>query len=234
VEPIDFDALDPRLIEVLESAARLQRLVPNTVLVGGSSAALYAAHRASYDHDRVLADLAQRFDMVLEALEAEGDWVTNRVTPGKVVLGRLGTIEAGVRQLIRTTPLETHHVELPSGAGVVVPTPEETLRVKAFLAVKRNQVRDYLDVAALADRLGAADAARVLARIDAYYADQTKDGIPVATQVARQLGQPRPADARTLSQLPRYKALAPRWHDWDSVVDVCRQVAAHLLTQEQD
>src|ERR1700740_1863383 len=97
----------PELLAVLESAARLQELVPDAVLVGGSAAALYAGHRDSHDHDHDLADLRDRFDVVLEALESEGEWVTNRVTPGKVILGQLGDIEAGVRQMIRTRPLET-------------------------------------------------------------------------------------------------------------------------------
>lgn len=71
------------LLAVLESASRLQQIVPDAVLVGGSAAALYAGHRDSYDHDHVLADLRDRFDVVLEALESEGDWVTNRVVPEK-------------------------------------------------------------------------------------------------------------------------------------------------------
>src|SRR5579859_5234764 len=104
----------PELLAVLESASRLQELIPDAVLVGGSAAALYAGHRDSYDHDHVVADLRDRFDMVLEALESEGEWVTNRVRPGKIILGQLGDIEAGVRQLIRTRPLETAQVTLPS------------------------------------------------------------------------------------------------------------------------
>jgi hypothetical protein len=59
----------------------------DAVLVGGSAAAMYAAHRDSYDHDHVVGDLRERFDPVLEALESEGDWVTNRVRPGKLILG---------------------------------------------------------------------------------------------------------------------------------------------------
>ena len=102
-------------------------MVPDAVLVGGSAAALYAGHRDSYAHDHVLADLRERFDIVLEALESEGEWVTNRVVPGKVILGQLGDIEAGVRQMIRTRPLETTHVMLPSGGVLTVPTAEEAL-----------------------------------------------------------------------------------------------------------
>ena len=111
----ELRAPSAELAAVLESAARLQELVPDAVLVGGSAAALYAGHRDSFDHDHVLVDLRDRFDVVLEALESEGDWVTNRVRPGKLILGRLGDIEAGVRQLIRARPLEAVEVSLPSG-----------------------------------------------------------------------------------------------------------------------
>src|SRR5674476_393157 len=193
--------LDPALVDVLESAARLQQLVPDAVLVGDSAAAAYAGHRLSFDHDHVVD--------VLEALEAEGEWVTNRVRPGKVILGQIGDIEAGVRQLIRRTPLEVTELTLPSGAKVRVPTPDETLRIKAFLIVKRNQVRDYLDVAALADRYDGA-------------------GRGVASQVIRQLADPRPADTATIKDLARYKGLAPRWHRWSDVVAVCRLLAAAI------
>lgn len=221
--------LSATLAQVLESAARLQRLVPDAVLVGGSAAALHAGHRDSFDHDHVLADLAQRFDAVLDALESEGDWVTNRVTPGKIILGELGGIETGVRQMIRRRPLETTGVELPSGETVTVPTIEEALRVKAFLVVRRNRTRDYLDVAALAEQLGIEPAGAVLAGIDDYYADQHRGGDGVASQVARQLAEPRPVDSTVTRQLGRYKNLEPRWHDWGAVTAVCRQVAASMV-----
>src|SRR6266511_322061 len=204
----------PELLAVLESAARLQELVPDAVLVGDSAAALYAGHRDSYDHDHVL-DLRDRFDMVLEALESEGEWVTNRVQPGKVILGRLGDIEAGVRQMIRSRPLEIAQVSLASGRRLRAPTAEETLRIKGFLIVKRNQTRDYLDVVALAERCGGRPAATVLAGIDDYYADQHGEGRGVAAQLARQLADPRPKDASVTRQLGAYRNLAPRWADWN-------------------
>ena len=157
------------LVRVLESAARLQEVVPDAVLVGGSAAALWANHRSSYDHDHVLEDLAARFGAVLDAVEATDGWVTNRVTPGKVILGELGDIESGVRQLIRSRPLEVAEVTLPSRHVLRVPTPDETLRIKGYLVVRRNQVRDYIDVAALSDRSGISHAADVLGYIDDYY-----------------------------------------------------------------
>ncbi len=217
------------LVRVLESAARLQEVLPDAVLVGGSAAALWANHRSSSDHDHVLEDLSTRFDAVLEAIEATDGWVTNRVTPGKIILGDLGDIESGVRQLIRSRPLEVTEVSLPSGHVLRVPTPDETLRIKGYLIVRRNQARDYLDVAALADRYGIAHAADVFRHIDAYYSDQRGPGPEgVATQLARQLADPKPADARTLGQLGRYKGLDARWADWGNVTGVCRSLAVEM------
>ena len=40
--------------EVLSSAARLQTILPQAVLVGGTASALYAQHRRSHDADHVL------------------------------------------------------------------------------------------------------------------------------------------------------------------------------------
>jgi len=220
----------PELVRVLESAAQLQEVVPDAVLVGGSAAALWANHRFSHDHDHVPQDLSDRFDAVLEAIEATDGWVTNRVTPEKIILGELGDIESGVRQLIRNRPLEVTEVELPSGHVLRVPTPDETLRIKGYLIVRRNQVRDYLDVVALSDRYGIAHAADVFRHIDAYYSDQHgPESEAVATQLARQLADPRPADARTIGQLGRYKGLDARWTDWGNVTDVCRSLAVEMV-----
>src|SRR5260370_30775213 len=156
----------PELVRVLESAARLQEVVPDAVLVGDSAAALWANHRSSYDHDHVLEDLSARFDAVLEAIEATDGWVTNRVTPGKIILGELGDIESCVRQLIRNRPLEVTEVTLPSGHALRVPTPDEILRIKEHLIVRWNQVRDYLDEAALSDRTGMSPPANPVEQLD--------------------------------------------------------------------
>lgn len=219
---------------VLRSAALLQKLVPDAVLVGGTAASYHAGHRHSYDHDHVLDDLATRFDLVLEALEREPEWVTNRVVAGKIVLGSLGGIEAGVRQMIRRHPLDVEEVPVGDGLSVRVPTESECLRIKAFLVVRRNQMRDYLDVAALSAHLGTSEAARILSRIDAYYADlrgsASEAADRVASQVARQLGDPRPADSRSIAQLPRYKGVQPPWDDWKAVRTQCAEVAARMLT----
>lgn len=218
-----FDAL-------IASATRLQELVPDAVLVGGTAAILHAGHRYSLDHDHGTPDLHDRFDLILDALEREGEWVTNRTAYGKIILGELGGIETGVRQLIRARPLETELYTLPDGRSLTIPTAAETLRVKAFLIVKRNQVRDYLDVAALAARNGIGPSSAILAAIDDYYSDQAPEEGTVAAQIAAQLAHPQPKDFRTTTRLADYKGLAARWHDWNQVVTVCRQIADRMLT----
>jgi hypothetical protein len=217
----------PSLEDVLEKAAQLQELVPGAILVGGTAAAVHAHHRESLDHDHVVSDLAERFDSILENLEALGDWSTSRVAPGRIILGELGGIETGVRQLLRRRPLETAELVV-RGKKLQVPTAEEILRIKAWLALSCNQTRDYLDIAALADSIGLDEAAAALAGIDDYYADVNRRPEAVATQLVRQLADPRPRDAAVTTQLASYKALAKRWHDWPAVKAVLAELAERM------
>jgi hypothetical protein len=167
--------------------------------------------------------------MVLEAIEQDEGWATNRITPGKVILGNLDGIEAGVRQMIRKVPLEVAKVTVPSGGEVTVPTVEETLRIKAFLVLRRNQTRDYLDLAALSDHLGADRAGAALAQVDDYYADQHDGGDGIASQTVRQLSDPRPADRSVIDQLGSYRRLRRRWSDWSAVTEVLGDVAYRMV-----
>jgi hypothetical protein len=125
--------------------------------------------------------------------------------------------------------LETIRIVLPSGGSITAPTAEETLRVKAFLILRRNQTRDYLDVAALADRIGIDHAAVTLSNIDEYYADQHGAGDGAASQFLRQLAEPVPRDCSTTRNLRQYKNLAARWQEWDEVVSVCRRLATTMV-----
>lgn len=218
----------PSLDAVLAGAARLQELVPGAVLVGDSAAAYHAGHRLSFDHDHVVADLAARYDTVLTTLEALDDWSTARLAGGKLILGELGGIETGVRQMVRRRPLEVE--EVPLGHRVLrVPTLQEILRIKAWLVVTRNRTRDYLDAAALSDRIGTHPAGRLLARIDDFYAEVNKRPEAVATQVARQFADPAPKDPSATSRLASYKRLDPHWHDWAVVVATLREVAVAMV-----
>lgn len=179
----------PDFDDVRRAFARLQALVPDAVLVGGSAA---AARHADADH--VVVDLVERFDDVLAALEDTDGWVTARVRRPVLVLGSLDGIETGVRNLIRRQPLEVEEADI-DGSPLRVPTLEEITRVKAWMVLVRYATRDYLDLAALADRLGERQAAAVLLDIDDYYEDQVSSGgRRVATQLARQLAEPAPYD----------------------------------------
>ena len=111
-----------------------------------------------------------------------------------------------------------------------MPTAAEILRIKAWLALGRNQTRDYLDIAALADHMGLDEAAGVLAGIDDYYADVNRRPEAVATQLARQLADPRPRDAEVTTQLASYKALdSSRWHEWSAVRAVLADLAQRMV-----
>lgn len=218
------------LQSVLQSEAHLQRVVPDAVLVGGAAAALHAGHRDSFDHDHVLRELVDRYLEVLSAVEATEGWVTSvrASSPPLTILGSLGGIEAGLRQLRRSRPLEVEEVNLGDAGTVRVPTADETLRIKAYLIVQRNQVRDYLDVVALAAP-NPARSVRVLYGIDEYYRDRSGGVDSVLTALVQRLSEPNPRDHRVTRQLRAYKGLDPRWQEWSAVVAACQGLADGLL-----
>ncbi|MGI8793759.1 MAG: hypothetical protein ACR2H3_11385 [Acidimicrobiales bacterium] len=218
------------LQRVLKSAARLQLVVPDAVLVGGSAAALHAGHRDSFDHDHVLADLIDRYETVLEAVEATEGWATSvrASKPPFTIMGSLGGVEAGLRQLRRSRPLETLQVEVDADHVVVAPTAPEALRVKAYLVVQRNVVRDYLDVVGLADHIGIQASVDVLSGIDEFYVDRSGEPSSVLTALVASLAEPAPRDTDVIDELPRYKGLDQRWHRWADVVVACQELALRL------
>jgi hypothetical protein len=213
---------------ILEAAARLQEILPDAVLVGGSAAAHHAGHRVSLDDDHVLTDLRDRFDEVLRALEETDGWVTSRVRPQVLILGSLDGVETGIRQLIRRRPLEVEQVQI-GDRRLKVPTLEEIFRIKSWLVLRRNATRDYLDVVALAARLGTREAAQLIVGMDDYYEDQIgPDGKRVATQLSKQLAAPAPYDLSDVD-LAHYRELESRWRSWANVVEDARAIAAEVL-----
>jgi len=175
--------------------------------------------------------IQERYEAVLEAVEATDGWATSvrASKPPMTIMGKLGGIEAGLRQLRRKIPLQTVVVELPGGQHIRIPTIAEALRVKAYLIVQRNQVRDYLDVAALADRVGVPQAAGILSDIDSFYLDRSGDDESVVSTLVPHLARPDPRDRQTLAELARYKGLVPRWQDWSETRRVCRDLAQTML-----
>jgi hypothetical protein len=215
----------PEWEQVLSAAARLQTLLPEAVLVGGTASAIHASHRFSRDADHVLTDLRERFDSVLAELESVAGWTTARVQRPVLILGSLDGIETGIRQLIRERPLETIEIE-SFGARIRIPTLAEILRIKGVLILKRNATRDYLDFVALASRMPADDISAALTSFDQLYPQA--NGQSALQQLHIQLSQPLPYDLEE-TQLSEYKNLDPQWHDWASVKTVCTQVATNLF-----
>jgi hypothetical protein len=207
--------------QVLSAAARLQRILPEAILVGGTAAALYAEHRLSTDADHVLSDLRQQFDQVLADLESVAGWKTARVRRPVQILGSLDGIETGVRQLIRDEPLETTQIER-FGQTLTIPTQAEILRIKGVLILKRNATRDYLDFVALADRLGDEKLVEALQSFDRLYPQPNEESALQQLQI--QLAQPLPYDLEELG-LAEYKNLAPRWQNWQAIKAVCVRYA---------
>lgn len=217
----------PEWERVLSSAAHLQRLLPEAVLVGGTASAVYAGHRLSNDADHVLTDLRERFDQVLAQLESVAGRKTARVQRPVQILGSLDGIETGVRQLIRDEPLETTQIEL-LGQRLTVPTEAEILRIKGALILKRNATRDYLDFVALADRLGTGKTIEALRSLDRIYPQPNDESALQQLQI--QLADPLPYDLEEMN-LAEYKHLDARWHNWQTVKAACADCAMLIFDQ---
>lgn len=211
----------PEWEALLSSAAHLQRIVPEAVLVGGTAAASFAHHRISLDHDHTLGDLRSRFDEILATLESVAGWKTARVRRPVLILGSLDGIETGVRQLIREIPLETETIDV-AGGRLTVPTRAEMLRIKAVLIVRRNATRDYLDFVALSDLIGREAVLSALSGFDRYYPQD--NGQSALQQLQIQLANPLPYDLDS-TNLREYKKLKPEYQDWSAVAGKCRALA---------
>ena len=202
---------------VLSAAARLQTLLPGAVLVGGTAAGLHAGHRTSRDADHVLTDLRSHFDAVLGQLESAAGWKTSRVNRPVLILGSLDGIETGVRQLIRTEPLETTTLSV-GDQRITIPTEAEILRIKGFLLLRRNAARDYVDFAALAHRMGDVATVAAFERFEQLYPQDS--GESALQQMLAQLASPMPYDLEGTT-LSEYNNLDVRWHDWEAIRAVC-------------
>jgi hypothetical protein len=215
----------PEWERLLSSAARLQKILPSAVMVGGSAAALHVRHRFSRDADHVLTDLAKRFDEILAELESVAGWTTARVRRPVMILDSLDGIETGIRQLTRARPLETVRLQC-EGHELTVPTMAEILRIKGVLILKRNATRDYLDFVALADAMGSEAVAEALHGFDDLYPQPNDQSALQQLQI--QLAKPLPYDLER-TRLDEYKDLVPRWRDWSNVEDVAARTADLIL-----
>lgn len=194
---------------LLSAQIVFQSRFPDSILVGGTAAALHAKHRTSIDADHILPDLKERFDEILKKVEEEAGWSTKRVEPPVLILGHFQGMRTGIRQLIRKAPLETTTVK-----GLRIPTPEEILRIKAYLIVRRNTTRDYIDFVALFDHLGVNHSLKALASLDHLYPQDS--GNSISQQLALQLSDPKPWDLSE-TDLAHYKGLKAPYTNWKEV-----------------
>jgi hypothetical protein len=134
-----------------------------------------------------------------------------------LILRSLDGIETGIRQLIRTAPLETTTLTVKD-RQIRIPTSAEILRIKGVLILKR----DYLDFAALADHLGPAKTISALKPLDKLYPQPNKASTLQQLQI--QLADPQPFDLEE-TNLKEYKNLVPPWTNWSKVKDMCAKAA---------
>jgi RND superfamily putative drug exporter len=148
-----------------------------------------------------------RLSVAIDALQADGD-------------------NAEEERYERRSPVETTHVQLPTGDRLLVPTGAEALRLKGYLIMCRNSSRDYAEFADMVETVEPETAAVVLAGMDRYYCGQTPGRQWIATQLVRRLADPEPSDFSDDEwSEPDAKA------GWDEVRQRCLSVAVAMLEE---
>ncbi|OBA83917.1 hypothetical protein A9W99_05835 [Mycobacterium sp. 1164966.3] len=166
-------------------------------------------------------------------------WAARPVHPVTLWRGRLSVAidaleaepDADERQKYeRRSPVETTHVQLPTGDRLLVPTGAEALRLKGYLIMCRNSRRDYAEFADMVATMEPETAAVVLAGMDRYYCCQPPGSFSrrqwMASQLVRRLSDPRPSDLDD-DQLSEPDAQA----DWEEVRQRCLSVAVAMLEE---
>ncbi|WP_165849739.1 MMPL family transporter [Mycobacterium uberis] len=126
----------------------------------------------------------------------------------------------------RRSPMETSHVQLPTGDRLLIPTGAETLRLVGYLIMCRNSRRDYTELAEMVDAIEPTTAAVVLAELDRYYSCQLPMRQWMATQLVCRLSDPYPIDLTD-----------DQWSDpdakteWQEVRQRCLSVAVGMLEE---
>jgi heme transporter len=126
----------------------------------------------------------------------------------------------------RSSPVETTHVQLPTGDRLLIPTGAETLRLKGYLIMCRNSSRDFAELADMVDTLEPETAAVVLAGMDRYYCCQPRQREWMASQLVRRLADPHPSDL-TDDQWSEPDTKAK----WEEVRQRCLSVAVAMLEE---
>jgi heme transporter len=143
-----------------------------------------------------------------------------------VALDALATAADEERPTVRRrSPMETTNVLLPTGDRLEIPTGAETLRLKCYLIMCRNNARDYAEFADLVESMETQTAAVVLAEMDRYYSGERLRSQWVATQLVRRLADPHPSDD------DEEWMSAEAESDWAHVRQRCLSVAVAMLEE---
>ncbi len=248
VIPDDISALiapNADLRMVLKSAAKLKHLAPDAVCVAdplaftgcGRSCTELEPETAGEETPSTNGHTGAR-KLVARAM-TRGERPVHPVTLWRRRLSvaidaletKTGTRDKGARQTYqRRSPVETTHVQLPTGDRLLIPTGAEALRLKGYLIMCRNSRRDYTEFADMVDTIEPETAAMVLAGMDSYYCRQPAERLPqqhwMATQLVRRLADPDPSDiAETQSSEADARA------DWEDVRQRCLSVAVAMLEE---
>ncbi len=226
VIPDDIAALAPPSADlkmVVKGAARLKQMAPNAVCVAdplafsGSSAVRSGTARprggvVTMDRRLTRPPRGPRSSpRLIRPIHPVTVWRARL----SVALDALQTDAAAAR----LSPVEITNVQLPSGDRLQIPTGAETLRLKGYLVLCRNNSSDYLDLAELADAMDIQNSARVLAAMDRYYGSGHPERKWIATQLVRRLADPMPSDGPD----PTVR--------WEDVREQCLALAVAILEE---
>jgi hypothetical protein len=211
--------------KIVEQGVALQSQLPwlEMVAVGGTAASLHAEHRFSARVDHFTTLLKSDFDVVNAILEEWDGWKTKRINKPVLILGERHGVELGIRQQTRTVPLVSEQID-----GLWIPTADEALRIKAFLCTKRRALRDFVDVAALADHVGQDRAVEAVSFLNLVYSPQ---GNQTPITLFSSIAHTTPIDHGDIA-LTDYKGIRPPYDQWKHVEKVCQRLGTRLAERE--
>lgn len=207
---------------ILEATRQISELFPECVFVGGTASVLHANHRYSIDADGVMIDLRKRYKKLLKQLSDLSGWQTAKGVQPVLILGKYNGVDIGIRQLKRSKPLETEIIE-----GIKIPTIGEMLRVKGWMIVSRNAVRDYLDFVALFDTMEQSTRRDALLKFDSFY-PQPEGSETTLLQLGKMLVSPKPYDIKK-EKVIDYKGIRPPWNSWEYIIKRGGEIADFIF-----
>jgi len=204
------------LDKVIDASIEVQKIIPNAIPTGGTVAAFYAGHRMSYDVDHLMSNLVEEIEDIDLALSKIPGWKVNKKR-NAIILGKIGSIEVGFRQMFRDKPIETVTIKTPKGDWII-PTLEEITRFKAILCCKRGGYRDYMDFAALAEKIG--DDGKVVSILMEVANLHSNEGDDIMLEMAKALSDPNPEDMSKVGD--SYKEVSKDW-SWGKIKSICEK-----------